>query len=327
MRSAHSSSPIRNAFKSLAAHALGRGQTAARTLLSCMRRQPQCGLHQGPPRAAQSLLCMPSRRASPKPPKAADAKGDLAALGFRVAESGPHTSKTLMLQELEALLAAIPAGASAKAYRAAIVEENILGKRTLSTRKETASRLTALHGLDPSKPLFRVLLRLWAVDPAAHPQLALLNGLARDPLLMATTAQVMGMAQGQVLQRSEMVAAVQGFSHDRLSPKVLDAVARNTASSWTQSGHLKGKVKKLRQPINPHPLSLALAVWLGYASGKRGRALLTTPWATALDSSSSGLLELAQQAKRLGLLKLSHGAGVVSIDPSGLDPLHGGQQS
>ena len=59
----------------------------------------------------------------------------------------------------------------------------------------------------------------------------------------------------------------------------------------------------------------------------RGKALLTTPWATALDSSSSGLLELAQQAKRLGLLKLSHGAGVVSIDPSGLDPLHGGQQS
>jgi hypothetical protein len=252
---------------------------------------------------------MHARRSSPKLPKAAESKGDLAALGFRVADSGPHTSKTLMLQELEALLASVPPDAPAKAYRVAIVEENVLGKRTLSTRKETASRLTALHGLDPSKPLFRVLRRLWAVDPAAHPQLALLNGLARDPLLVATTAQVVGMA------------------HDRLSPKVLDAVARNTASSWTQSGHLKGRVKKLRQPLNPHPVSLALAVWLGYASGKRGKALLTTPWATALDSSSSGLLELAQQAKRLGLLKLSHGAGVVSIDPSGLDPLHGGQQS
>ena len=73
-------------------------------------------------------------------------------------------------------------------------------------------------------------------------------------------------------------------------------------------------------------MSLALAVWLGYASGKRGKALLNTPWATALDSSSSGLLELAQQAKRLGLLKLSHGAGVVSIDPSGLDPHQRGEQ-
>jgi len=327
MRIAHSFRQKSARFISRAAPADARRQTAARTLLCCMRTNSRCGLHQGPPRPAQPLRSMPARRSSPKPPKAADAKGELAAMGFRVADSGPHTSKTLMLQELEALLAAIPPDAPAKAYRAAIVEENVLGKRTLSTRKETATRLSALHGLDPSKPLFRVLRRLWAVDPAAHPQLALLNGLARDPLLLATTAQVMGMAQGELLQRSEMVAAVQGFSHDRLSPKVLDAVARNTASSWSQSGHLKGKVKKLRQPLKPHPVALALALWLGYASGKRGRALLTTPWATALDSSSSGLLELAQQAKRLGLLKLSHGAGVVSIDPTELDPLHGGQQS
>jgi hypothetical protein len=269
---------------------------------------------------------MPARRSKPKPPKAQNAKGDLAALGFRVADSGPHTSKTLMLQELDALLAAVPADAPAKTYRAAIVEGNVLGKRTLSTRKETASRLTALHGLDPTKPLFRVLRRLWDVDPTAHHQLALLNGLARDPLLMATREQVMGMAPGQLVQRSEMVAAVQAFTHDRLSARVLDAVARNTASSWTQSGHLKGKVKKLRQHLQPHPVALALAMWLGYASGKRGKALLNTPWARALDTSSSGLLELAEQAKRLGLLKLSHGAGVVSIDPSGLDPLHGGEQ-
>jgi hypothetical protein len=270
---------------------------------------------------------MPARRSSPKPPKAAEAHADLASLGFRVADSGPHTSKTLMLQELEALLAAVPLDAPAKTYRAAIVEENVLGKRTLSTRKETASRLTALHGLDPTKPLFRVLRRLWDVEPAACPQLALLNGLVRDPLLMATRELVMGMAAGQLLQRSEMVAAVQGFTHDRLSAKVLDAVARNTASSWTQSGHLKGKVKKLRQPLQPQPVALALAMWLGYASGKRGKALLSSPWASVLDSTSSGLLELAEQAKRLGLLKLSHGAGVVSIDPSGLDLLHGGSQA
>lgn len=161
----------------------------------------------------------------------------------------------------------------------------------------------------------------------ARPQLALLNGLARDPLLMATREQVIGMSAGQLVQRSDMVAAVQGFTHDRLSAKVLDAVARNAGSSWTQSGHLKGKVKKLRQPLRPQPVALALAMWLGYASGKRGKALLSSPWASVLDCTASGLLELAEQAKRLGLLRLSHGAGVVSIDPSGLDPLHGGDQT
>ena len=268
---------------------------------------------------------MSARTNAPKGPKRATTIIDLQSLGFRVAQSGPHTSKTLMLKELETLLAVVPADAPVQAYRAVIVEENVLGKRTLSTRKETALRLKALYGLDPSKPLFRVFRRLWAVDAAAHPQLALLNGMARDPLLMATSGLVTAMPQMEQLQRAEMVAAVQSFSQDRLSPKVLDAVARNAASSWTQSGHLKGKVNKLRQPITPHPVALALAMWLGYANGKRGKALLSTSWARVLDTSSAGLLALAAHAKRLGLLKVSSGAGVVSIDPSGLDPLCRGE--
>ena len=49
-----------------------------------------------------------------------------------------------------------------------------------------------------------MLRRLWAVDPAAHPQLALLNFLARNPQLLATRAQVIGLAQGELLLRSEI---------------------------------------------------------------------------------------------------------------------------
>ncbi len=110
-----------------------------------MRTNSRCGLHQGPPRPAQPLRYMPARSSSPKPPKDADAKGDLAALGFRVAGSGPHTSKTLMLQELEALLAAVPAGAPAKANRKTIVAGNLLG--ALKTRKETATQCSQTKAL------------------------------------------------------------------------------------------------------------------------------------------------------------------------------------
>ena len=72
-------------------------------------------------------------------------------------------------------------------------------------------------------------------------------------------------------------------------------------------------------------MALALAMWLGYASGKRGKELLSTSWVRVLDTSSAGLMAMAEQAKRQGLLKLSRGAGVVSIDPSGLDPLCRGE--
>jgi len=154
------------------------GQTAVRKLQSCMHRPPRCGLHNGPPRAALADRYMPAPRTRPKPPEAHEGSAELLALGFRVADSGPHTSKTLMLQELEALLAAVPADAPAKAYRAAMLEENVLGKGTRCTRKETASPPTALHGLDLTKPLFRVLRRLWDVDPSTLLQLASYSQLA-----------------------------------------------------------------------------------------------------------------------------------------------------
>jgi len=161
------------AFRVIAAPAVATGQTAARTLLSCMRRPTRCAHHQGPPKATQTPRCIPARQANPKSSKVAETKGDLTAQCFRVANSATHTNKTLMLLELETLLAEVPTDAPAKTYREAIVEENVMGKHTLSTRKETASRLTALQGLDPNKPLFRVLRRLLDVDPTAHPQLAL----------------------------------------------------------------------------------------------------------------------------------------------------------
>jgi len=149
MRPAHNSGSDRDATRSKAAPAVTRRQTAVRTL----------------------LCCMSASRTKLKAPEANDGNGELLALGSRVADSGPYTSKLLMPQELQTLLAAMPADAEAKAYRVAIIDEYVLGKRTLSARKETASRPTALHCLDPTKLLLRVLRRLWDVDPTTLLQL------------------------------------------------------------------------------------------------------------------------------------------------------------
>ena len=100
---------------------------------------------------------MPTRRSTPKPPKVADAKGDLAAQGFRVDDNGPQTSNSLRVQELKAILSAVQADAAAKSYRAAIVEEIALSKYTTSTRKYTASLTTALHLLGDKRLMFKVL--------------------------------------------------------------------------------------------------------------------------------------------------------------------------
>ena len=114
---------------------------------------------------------MPASRTRPKPQQAHEDSVERLGLGFRVAASGPNTSKTLMFQELETLLAAVPVDAAAEAYKAAIVSEDVLSQHTLSTRKRTSSKLTARHGLDPTKSLFRVQWRLWGVDHATRLQM------------------------------------------------------------------------------------------------------------------------------------------------------------
>jgi hypothetical protein len=100
MRLLHSSTSVYNTFKSQAAPAVARGQTPVRTLLSCMRRPPRYGLREGSPRAAQSLLCVPARRSSPKLPMTASATCNLLFRGFRLVYSGPQISKRLIVQEL-----------------------------------------------------------------------------------------------------------------------------------------------------------------------------------------------------------------------------------
>jgi hypothetical protein len=242
------------------------------------------------------------------------------AVGMRFGDRGTHTSRTIMLAELRDLLGAMPTLSSREDYSHAIVEENVLGKATAATRRLTSQRLGELYGLDRRLPIFRVLHRLWFIDEAGRPLLALLCALARDPLLRATAAPVINLAPGQELGRSLFVEQLREATGERLNDSVLDKVARNAASSWTQSGHLRGRVRKLRQIVKPTPGAVAFAFWLGVVQDLSGEELLTTLWAGVLDSSRHALLDVAMRAKQLGLLHVRVGGQVTEIDAASLDP-------
>lgn len=248
-----------------------------------------------------------------------ESRDSLTAVGFRFGDKGTHTSRTIMLTELTDVLAGVSTGADRDAYAKAIVEENVLGKQTIATRRLTYQRLRELYGLDPRLPLFRVLRRLWAADEAGRPLLAILCALARDPLLRATAPTVLALPVGTELVRGLLLDALRDAVGARLNASVLDKVARNAGSSWCQSGHLEGRVRKMRKRVVPTPGSLALALWLGTAEGLAGRALLASRWARVLDQIGDALLPLALQAKQLGLVHARVGGGVVEIDASRLD--------
>ena len=240
--------------------------------------------------------------------------------GFRFGASGTHSSRTIMLAELRELLAAVADCRGRANYAAAIIQENVLGKETAVTRRMTNQRLGELYALDPQVPIFRVLRRLWVLDESGQPLLALLCACARDPLLRASAQVVLALAEGAELVRGNLLDAIRQSVDSRLNDAVLGAVVRNVASSWTQSGHLIGRIRKIRRRVSPTPGTTALALWLGTAEGLAGRSLLDSFWTRVLDRSPGELLRLALEAKQLGFIQARAAGSVVEIDARGLDP-------
>lgn len=233
--------------------------------------------------------------------------------GFRWGEKGTHTSRTIMLDELRSVLANCRPDATRDDYLTAIQGDNCLGKRTAATRRLSRQRLTELYALDPEVPLFRIMRRCWYSDRDGQAILALLLALARDPLLQASAPPVLQMRPGEELARQQMTDALNQAVGSRLSESTLDKVVRNAASSWTQSGHLKGRGRKIRQRVTPTPASTSFALLLGYLADKRGEALFESLWAQVLDEPSGELMRLAMDARRLGFLDMSQSGGVIDL--------------
>ena len=233
--------------------------------------------------------------------------------GFRWGQKGTQTSRTIMLDELRSVLGNCTPDATRNEYLSAIYEDNCLGKRTAATRRLSSQRLSELYALDPGVPLFRVMRRCWYTDPDGQAVLAFLLALARDPLLRVTAATVLRMRPGEELARQQMTDALSRAVGSRLSESTLDKVVRNAASSWTQSGHLKGRGRKIRQHVVPTPAATAYALLLGHLAGTRGTAIFESLWARALDASTGELQHLAMDARRLGFLDMSQSGGVVNV--------------
>lgn len=240
--------------------------------------------------------------------------------GFRFGPRGTHGSRTIMLRELTELFATLPPNAARDDYTTAIVHENALGKRTYATRLSSRQRLTEMYGLDPSLALFRVLRHLWRIDPRSQPLLAMLCALARDPLLRVTAHPVLALAPGDELIRSRFAAVIRSSVGSRLNDAVLDKVARNAGSSWAQSGHLDGRVRKIRHRVEPTPATATMALWLGEMEGLAGLSLLDSDWTAVLDARGRALLPIVLDAKRLGLIQARVAGSVVEINTRRVDP-------
>lgn len=218
-----------------------------------------------------------------------------------------------MLPDVRTLLTICPPSAMLGDYQAAVVDDNVLLKATVVTRKTVFSKLRQLYALDPQVLLFRALRDLWGEDPEAQPLLALLSAVARDPILRCTSPAILEAKLGERVTSAMLAAAADTGLPGRYNKRTLASIGRNTASSWQQSGHLVGRLVKTRSMAKCRPTSVAFALLLGYLCGARGEALFSTLWSRLLDAPAHILQEQATVASRHGYLEYRQAGGIVDV--------------
>lgn len=235
-------------------------------------------------------------------------------LGFSFERGGVHTARTMMLVDLCRLLSFVDrADADKSDYREAIQTANCLGKRSGKTRALTFRHLADLYALDPSALVFRALRFFWQRDVAGQPLLAALCAYSRDPIFRATAPLVLGRPEGATLTREAMEEFLDAQEPGRFSQATLKSTAQNINSSWTQSGHLAGRVRKVRACAVATPGATASALLLGYVGGLRGESLFKSDYTRLLDCSFEKRIELAEEASRRGWISVKRVGQVIEV--------------
>jgi hypothetical protein len=238
----------------------------------------------------------------------------LSRFGFSFERSGAHASRTMMLEELKVLLAYVDnPKVEKREYFQAIDEQNCLGKRSVKTRRLTYRHLTDLYSLDSTNILFRALLYFWNRDIEARPLLALLCTYARDSIFRATAPFVLQYPEGTTISRESLEEFIGSQEPGRFSPATLKSAAQNVNSTWTKSGHLQGRTRKVRSRANPVAGSVAYALLLGYLTGVRGQALFQSEYIRLLDCTFEKAIELAESASRRGWIVFKRVGDVIEV--------------
>ena len=222
-------------------------------------------------------------------------------------------SHTIGVPHLIELLRAVPADASHERYREAVVDDNVLGRPTQAGRQRTFRHLRELYFLDPARPEFAALRRLWEVDSAAQPLMAGILAFTRDGILRASFPAIQQSLPGAIVTSDDLTKVVTTVYGADLSASTLDKTGRNTGACWTQTGHLAGRTRKVRQEVEAFPAAVAFAAYLGHLAGNRGAGVLDTPWAALLDIPGGSALDALRTAHTQGLIDLLVAGNVVDV--------------
>jgi len=226
-----------------------------------------------------------------------------------------HLARTMMLSELSELMDIVNnPEAPLKAYHNAVIAENCLGKPTMRSREDTFRHLKALYSLDMKKPFFVALKYFWERDVPGRALLALIAAYSHDAILRQSSSYILALTPGESIRRDFTEQKLEEEYPHRYSHSMIRSAAQNINGTWTQSGHLQGRVAKVRTTVTPTPGAVAFTLFLNHQLGVRGEELLSTSLAKLIDARKDQMLELAQIAGAKSWLVWRQIHDVIEVD-------------
>jgi hypothetical protein len=223
-------------------------------------------------------------------------------------------ARSMMLDELSIIVSSLPEDASVAAYKQAILEDNVLGKPTFSSREKSWRHLAQLYTLDRDKALFAALAQLAHAEPNSLPLLALVCAFCRDAQLRQSFEFIDRLALGASLSRLDMESHIEHGFPGRFSPKMKKSLAQNVNTTWTAAGHLKGRVAKVRAFPTPHPAATVYAMFAGYLLGLRGENLVQSVFGRLVAPDTALIPQHLAHAASRGWIRFRHAGGVMETD-------------
>ncbi|ELA9421693.1 hypothetical protein HJ064_04280 [Vibrio parahaemolyticus] len=242
----------------------------------------------------------------------------LKALGFKFGNSGAHTSRSMMIEDLKILLFGRPENATLEDYREDIEVFNVLQKPSENARKYSFQPLASMYGLSPDIFLFKVFRDWWEQHEGSQPILALQLAVARDPLLRSSSEVILSLEPGQHLAREMMETFLSKDDPERFSKASLKSFAQNINGTWTQAGYLSGRAKKYRKIPEISYVNVAYALFLAHCHGLSGQRLFDSFWCRMLAQDKERLFELAHRASLRGMINFKQASEVVEVTFPGL---------
>ena len=199
-------------------------------------------------------------------------------------------------------------------YHYAIISANCLGKPTMRSREDSYRHLRSLYSFSPDEPVFVALRYFWERDIPGRHLLALIAAYSRDTILKQSSRFILDLTSGESIDRDYTEQKLEEEYPHRYSAATIRSMAQNINGTWTQSGHLQGRVTKIRTIVTPTPGAVAFGLYLSHLEGIRGEELLTSPYARLIDARKDQMIDLAQIAGAKSWLVWRHIQDVIEVD-------------